>query len=110
MDRFPYVHAVIFHVKKDAPEGEAEALIRDAHEILRRIPTVRELRVGRPAERATPGLASKDYHVGLLILFDDADGLLTYHEHPLHKQYVAKHLPHVETEKLRVYDFLHQPQ
>jgi hypothetical protein len=30
----PYVHAVLFHLKKDAPEGEIEALIRDSPQII----------------------------------------------------------------------------
>ena len=31
----PFVHCVIFHLKKDAPAGEADLLIADAHEMLR---------------------------------------------------------------------------
>jgi hypothetical protein len=104
----PYVHAVIFHVKKDAPEGEVSALISDAHELLRPIPSVRDLRVGRPAEKSTPNLAKKDFQVGLLVLFDDFEGLEAYLKHPSHEKYVEKHLNHVEIEKLQVYDFVNQ--
>ncbi|HLJ92035.1 MAG TPA: Dabb family protein [Gemmataceae bacterium] len=104
----PYVHAVIFHVKKDAPEGEVSALIRDAHELLRPIPSVRELRVGRPAEKSTPNVARKDFQVGLLVLFDDAQGLETYLNHPQHQKYVDKHMSHIEAEKLSVFDFVNQ--
>lgn len=103
-----YVHAVIFHVKKDAPEGEASALIRDAHELLQKIPSVRELRVGRPAEKSTPNFAKKDFQVGLLVLFDDYQGLETYLEHPLHQKYLENHGEHVDLEKLQVYDFVDQ--
>jgi hypothetical protein len=110
MDKPQYVHAVIFHVKKDAPQGEVEALIKDAHEMLKPIPSVREFRIGRPAATATPALANKDFHVGLLILFDDAEGLLAYHHHAMHLKYVEKHLPHVDMQKLMVYDFAHQEQ
>src|SRR5437879_10218071 len=100
-----YVHNVIFTVKKDAPEGAAEGLVHDAHELLSKIPTVRELRCGRPAEKATPDLAKKDYTVGLVLFFDDYDGLKTYLEHPNHLQYVERHLKHVDRDKLVVYDF-----
>ncbi len=103
-----YVHAVVFHVKKDAPQGEVSALIRDAHELLGQIPSVRELRVGRPAEKSTPDFAKKDFQVGLLVLFDDAQGLETYLHHPSHQKYVEKHMSHVEVEKLLVYDFENQ--
>ena len=66
---------------------------------------MRELRVGRPAEKSTPNLAKKDFEVGLLVLFDDFDGLQTYLEHPLHLKYVDKHLNHVD---VQVYDFVNQ--
>ncbi len=104
----PYVHTVIFHLKKDAPAGEAEALIADAHELLRPIPTVRDLRAGKPARKATPDFAGKDYDVGLLVLFDDFEGLETYLKHPMHLKYVEKHEKYLETDKLLVYDFVDQ--
>jgi hypothetical protein len=103
----PYVHAVIFHVKKGAPAGEADALIADAHELLRPIPTVRELRVGKPAAQRG-NLAKSDYQVALVIFFDDYEGLMAYDKHPLHQKYVERHLKHIELEKLAIYDFLHE--
>ena len=101
----PFVHTVIFTLKKDAPEGTADGLIQDAHEMLAKIPTVREVRCGRPAEKPKAD-AKGGYDVGLLVLFDDAAGLKTYEEHPLHKEYVKKHLKNVDFNKLHVYDFL----
>ncbi len=102
------VHVVIFQLKKDAPEGEADALIADANEMLRSIPTVRELRVGKPADvtRTAPG--KREFSVGLEILFDDRDGLKTYSDHPMHMKYAQKHLPYVDTDKLMVFDFITQ--
>jgi hypothetical protein len=99
-----YVHTVIFTLKKDAPKDEEAQMIADCHEMLGKIPTVRELRAGRPAEKGTPRLAKKDFSVILTIFFDDYDGLMTYDKHELHKKFVEKHLPHVEVEKLLVYD------
>lgn len=104
----PYVHTVIFQLKKDAPAGTAQSMIDDAHDMLGKIPTVRELRCGKPAEKSSPDVAKKDYHVGLVIFFDDFEGLKTYLEHPLHLKYVDKYLKHVEMDKLGVYDFLDQ--
>jgi hypothetical protein len=103
-----FVHTVIFHLKKDAPSGEIESLIADAHQILRGIPSVRDLKIGRRAEKGTPDFAKKDFQVGLLVLFDDAKGLETYLNHPMHLKYVEKHIPFVDTEKLYVYDFVDQ--
>lgn len=99
----PLVHTVIFALKKDAPANEADALIADSQKLLAKIPSVREIRAGKPADKATP-IAAKDYQVGLLVLFDDADGLQTYLDHPLHKEYVANHEKNFE--KVVIYDFL----
>jgi hypothetical protein len=102
----PYVHTVIFYLKKDAPKSEVAALIKDSHELLGKIPTVKKLMVGRPAEMATPEYAIKDYQVGLLVLFDDFAGLKTYLEHPLHTEFLKKHGEFWD--KVPVYDFINQ--
>jgi hypothetical protein len=102
----PYVHAVIFYLKKDAPKDEAKALIADASELLAKIPSVRSIKAGVPADKSTPKFAVTDYQVGLLVLFDNYDGLKTYIDHPLHQKYVEKHEKHIE--KVLVYDFLNQ--
>jgi hypothetical protein len=94
---------VIFYLKKDAPATEADALIADSQKLLAKIPTVREIRAGKPADKATP-IAAKDYQVGLLVLFDDVEGLHTYIDHPLHKEYLANHQKNWE--KAVIYDFV----
>ena len=99
----PYVHCVIFYLKKDAPKDEAKALIADAHELLAKIPTVRLIKIGPPAEKSSPKVAVTDYQIGLLVLFDNYDGLKTYLDHDLHLKYVDKHMKHID--KVLVYDF-----
>lgn len=99
-----YVHTVIFYIKKDAPKDEADALIKDAYSMLAKIPTVRLLKIGLPAEKATPKLAVTDYQVGLVIFFDNYDGLKEYLEHADHVKYVDKHMKHLD--KIVVYDFI----
>jgi hypothetical protein len=102
----PYVHAVIFYLKKDAPEGEVEALIRDTHKLLAKIPTVRKLWVGRPAAKSTPKFAVTDYQVGLLVLFDNYEGLQAYLDHDLHTEYITRHGKYWD--RVPVYDFANQ--
>lgn len=102
----PYVHVVLFSLKKDAPAGEVDALIRDSQQLLGKIPSVRGLWVGRPAEQATPKFARRDYHVGLLVLFENYAGLEAYLNHPLHQEYLRRHGPYWE--QVPVYDFLQQ--
>ncbi|HZT82266.1 MAG TPA: Dabb family protein [Gemmataceae bacterium] len=104
----PYVHVVIFHLKKDAPKGAADGLIKDAHELLAKIPSVRSIRAGRPADKVTPDFGRKDYDVALLVLFDDYDGLKAYLDHPMHLKYVERNLKNIDEKKLLVYDFSNQ--
>jgi hypothetical protein len=101
----PFVHSVIVYLKKDAPANEADAVLADTQKLLAKIPSVREIRAGRPADKATP-IATKDYQVGVLVLFDDIEGLHTYLDHPLHKEFVSNHDKNFE--KVVVYDFLSQ--
>ena len=44
--------------------------------------------------------------IGMLIVFDDYDGLKTYLEHPLHVQFRDRYKTHFE--KVLVYDFANQ--
>ena len=106
----PFVHCVIFYLNKDAPEGEADAMIADINELLRAIPSVRGLRAGKPAVKEKRDNAKTDFQVGLLVLFDNAEGLDTYIKHPKHVQFVEKHGKYIERNKLGVYDFVEQKQ
>jgi hypothetical protein len=102
----PYVHAVVFYLKKDAPKNADEQIIADCHKLLAKIPSVRRLSAGRPAAEATPNVAVTDYQVGLLVLFDDFAGLKTYLDHPLHTQFLERNGAHIQ--RVHVYDFLNQ--
>jgi hypothetical protein len=99
----PFVHPVIFYLKKDTPAAKREALIADCHKMLAKIPSVRGLWAGEPAAKSTPE-AVKDFQVGLLVLFDNAEGLKAYLEHPDHLKFVEIYLPLIE--KIQVYDFV----
>jgi hypothetical protein len=103
-----YLHVVVFRLKKDAPKSALPEIIADCHTMLAKIPSVRQVKAGRPAEKATPKLARTDYDLALLVLVDDADGLTAYLEHPLHLAFVKKHGKHFDMERLRVFDFVNQ--
>ena len=102
----PYVHAVIFYLKKDAPADTVEKAVADSHKLLEKISTVRKLWVGRPAEKSTPKFAKTDYQLGLLVLFDNYDGLQKYIDDPLHVQFVEKYGKFFDI--VNVYDFVNQ--
>jgi len=103
-----FAHVVIFKMKKDTPTSAVSGAIADCHKMLAKIPAVRRVRVGRPAEKGTPELARKDYDFALLILVDDEDGLKAYLEHPIHLSYVEKHGKHFDMSELKVFDFADQ--
>jgi hypothetical protein len=96
------VHAVIFTLKKDAPSDAADALVKDVHGMLAKIPSVRSAKAGPPAKKAKPDNAKTDFSIGLLVLLDDLDGLTTYLEHPLHVKFVEKHGKNLDFDKLVV--------
>jgi len=104
----PFVHTVIFHLKKDAPADTAEKVIADCHVMLETIPTVRGVKAGRPAPEgeSTPKVAVRDYDVALVVFFDDAAGLKTYLNHETHLKFVSTYQQYFD--KVEVYDFADQ--
>jgi hypothetical protein len=100
----PLVHVVIFELKKDAPADAAAGLITDAHGMLAKIASVREVSAGKPAPKT--GRARSDYAVGLLVRFENVEGLKAYEKDPLHTAYVSKHLKNMAN--VTVYDFVDQ--
>jgi hypothetical protein len=103
-----YVHVVVFHAKKDAPKDAVSAAIADCHELLAGIPSVRGLKVGRPAEMGDPNVPKQKYDFALLVLVDDYAGLKAYLDHPQHKKFVEKHVKNFDLEKLQVFDFTNE--
>jgi hypothetical protein len=99
-----YVHAVFFTCKDGTPDAEIDALIADGNDLLGRIPTVRRVDTGRRDPEATREVNVTDYHVGLVVYFDDRAGHDVYADHPNHLEYVAKHKDHWA--KVRVLDFI----
>jgi hypothetical protein len=106
--RGDYLHVVVFRLKKEAPKSALPEVIADCHAMLAKIPSVRQVKAGRPAEKATPKLARTDYDLALLVVLDDHDGLTAYLDHPLHVAFVKKHGKHFDVERLRVFDFVNQ--
>ena len=102
----PYVHVVVFTMKKDAPADAVDKALADCNDLLASIPSVRGLRAGRPAEKRTPDLAKKNYDMALLVVVDDFAGLEAYLKHEQHLKFVEKHGKNFDMEKLQVFDFV----
>jgi hypothetical protein len=96
------VHVVVLKLKADSPDTEAQSMIDDTYSQLSKIKTVRGVWAGKPAAKGTPDAAA-DYTVALVFAFDDAAGLKSYLNDPVHTKFAEKHLKKWETPV--VYDF-----
>jgi hypothetical protein len=96
------VHVVTMKLKPDTSAGETQALIDAAYSQLPRIKAVRGLWVGKPAAKGSPN-ANADYNVAVVVLFDDAAGLKSFLNDPIHMKYTTGHIK--KWEPAVVYDF-----
>ena len=91
---------------EDIVPGNVEELIADCHKTLGAIPSVKGLWVGRRAEKGSEKFGDKDFNVGLLVLFENFEGLKAYEVDATHQQLVQRYLPIID--KIQVYDFENQ--
>lgn len=98
-----FVHTVFFWLKPAAPPAAREQLVNDCSQYLAKVPTVRQLLAGVPAQ--TPrDVVDNSYAVGLTVLLDDSAGHDVYQKHELHLQFIARNKQHWS--RVQVYDYL----
>jgi hypothetical protein len=98
-----FTHVVLFWLDESAPPGERDSMIADCAEVLKKIPTVRQIWAGRPA-MTDLDIVDNSYDVGLCVVYDDKAGHDVYQDHPLHEKFVAKHEAHWK--RVQVFDFV----
>src|SRR4051812_30734439 len=97
-----FVHIVFFWLRDGATDEARAQLLHDSESLLRKIPSVRNLWVGKPA--MTPReVVDNSYDVGLTAVLDDSAGHDVYQEHPLHKEFIARNKPNWK--RVQIYDF-----
>ncbi len=97
------VHVVYFWLNDDAPAGEAAALAESCRTLLGKIPVVRQLWAGGPADTPRREVIDASYSVSLIVVLDDTGPSHdVYQEHPLHKEFIARHKAHWK--RVRIYD------
>ena len=96
------VHTVFFWIKKGAPAGERERLAASCRELLGKVPTVRHLWAGSPAATPERDVIDASYDVSITVVLDDLPAHDVYQEHPLHKEFIARHK--ANWERVQVYD------
>jgi hypothetical protein len=83
------IHTVFFAVGANASEDAVEQLLADCRGLLSKVPGVRHLWVGRPADTHR-SVVLRDYAVGMTIVFADAAAQEAYQDHPLHLEFIAR--------------------
>ncbi|HZL37403.1 MAG TPA: Dabb family protein [Tepidisphaeraceae bacterium] len=97
------VHVVYFWLNDDAPTDEAAKLVEGCRTLLGNVPTVRQLFAGGPAQTPKREIIDDGYDVGLCVVLDDMPAHDVYQEHPLHKEFIARHKAHWK--RVQIYDF-----
>ena len=100
-DKKQIVHHVFFWLKNRDSKEDLQRLI-EGLKTLRMIETIRELRIGVPADTEQRDVVDSSYQASELMFFDDLNGQKTYQDHPIHQKFIADcgHL----WEKVIVYD------
>ena len=96
------VHTVFFWLKDGSGANSRQQLTNDCLAMLGKIPGVRHIWAGPPAPTPKREVIDSSYDVGLTVVFDDMAGHDVYQEHPLHKEFLARHKP--TWKRLQVYD------
>lgn len=97
-----FIHVVLFWFKSEASTQAQAQVFADARELLGRIPTVRQLEVGKPA--MTPReVVDNSYDMGLCVLLEDVASHDAYQIHELHQQFI--HRNKATWQRVQVYDF-----
>jgi len=89
LKKAPYLHTVVLKLKKP-DDAQVQRVYDEAYKTIAKIKGVRGMFIAKPAEDDTPELAQKDYHLGLIVMLDDADALKSYLDDPLHQKFVDK--------------------
>lgn len=97
------IHTVYFWMAETATVADRDRVLADCRELLAQAPTVRSLHAGVPA--GTPiEFVDNSYSVALIVTFDDAAGAASYAAHPVHFQFIDRHLPKLS--RVVIYDTL----
>lgn len=79
-----HVHTVLLRLKAGTPEDQVKALLASVPQALGKVQGVRGLWAGTLAGGET---AKKDYHVGLILIFDDGTALRKFLDDPATKKF-----------------------
>jgi hypothetical protein len=98
-----FVHTVFFWMKPGVSVADRQQTINDCREYLGKVPGVRQLWSGRPAQ--TPrDVVDNSYHAGLTVVFDDKVAHDAYQVAPLHHDFIKRNKENWQ--RVQVYDYV----
>ena len=97
------IHTVFFWLNDNAPKTERQRLVEGCLSLLGKIPTVRHIWAGPPANTPKRDVIDDSYDVGLTVVLDDLPAHDLYQEHVLHKEFIARHKEHWK--RVQIYDY-----
>jgi len=78
------VHTAFYRIKKGGTKKQIDAFVESTSRILGKLPGVIGLWVGRPSIRGTE---QAEFDVGVVAIFEDADALRRFLDHPVQKRF-----------------------
>lgn len=83
------LHQVFFWLKNKGSKADRDQLVAGLR-TLAKIPTVRSLYVGVPANTEARGVVDGSFDVSELMVFDSVADEKIYQDHPIHQEFIAK--------------------
>ena len=97
----PLVHHVFFWLKNPGSVADRDRII-EGLKTLRKIETIKELRIGVVASTEKRDVVDNSWGVSELMFFEDVAGQAIYQDHPIHQKFI-KDCSHL-WDKVIVYD------
>ena len=101
ISKYPIVHHVFFWLKNPGSVEDRDKIIAGL-KTLRKIETIKELRIGVVASTEKRDVVDNSWAVSELMFFENLEGQATYQSHPIHQQFI-KDCSHL-WDKVVVYD------
>lgn len=83
----PLIHHVFFWLKNPSSSADLEKLLEGIR-TLKKIETIQEFRIGKPAQTPKRPVIDDSYAVSLFTTFNDMAGHEVYQEHAVHKKFI----------------------
>jgi len=87
-DKKQIVHHVFFWLKNPDSKEDLNKLL-EGLKTLRKIETIRLIKIGVPASTEKRPVVDSSYHASELMFFDDLSGQKTYQDHQIHQKFIA---------------------